>query len=756
MDFDKVKLFCSRNSDRLIIAAWVISVFVVFLPGLVAGDRTPKIFLWFGEMAILNLPHWDFTSSMLKAGFMPTWTPHIYCGFPHSAFPSTSFYYYPFYLLMHLDYTLAASLEAFIYFSLGGTFAFFGFRRLGMSPAAALVGLMASVGSTWAIFNSSHFWGEREILALALCGWSAANMLKGSFRYRYWLGMVFGLYILLSNNPEMFIYMAIFFVCLSFVQGSWAFRVRHAVLTASAIFAVYLVVAPVFLGLVQYMPFTIRSQGITFEYFTHNALGPKFFAGIVSPLPFVFSGYQSPWYLGLSVLWLGVLFALRHGRRTVPIIASVLLIVILCMDMKYLTEVIYRIPVLNRMLLRYNLFPAALLLVAFLAGRGADDFIETGFRSRWAWLVPVFIGLALAAGSLKFRGPLIVIPVAAAAAAFFRPSLLDSPTRRSIWVVAFVALDMTILSFVLKPWTQMDHFDLHPEARQFLERQTSQERFWTLSSNLMNKDPHLNPNIGMRLDPFLPGTSSPLGYLRMAPMRTTRLINLISPGYLEFKDGKLNKLDRPRPAGPDPFGPKAEHLLSLMNVGWILSNRVELSGFKSLERRPGEKLIFYSNNSVLPRVRTISRWRVARDADESLAAVGSGDMDFSNEAILEAKAGTLKDSPGLSTPHKAWVRESRPGYWEIDLRPGEGGRPEKESALIVAETLTPGWRAFLDGNEVPVHFAYHAFMGVVVPPGPHRIIMYHAPRAFRIGIWVSICSMLCWPATWLGWRKRKS
>jgi hypothetical protein len=148
----------------------------------------------------------------------------------------------------------------------------------------------------------------------------------------------------------------------------------------------------------------------------------------------------------------------------------------------------------------------------------------------------------------------------------------------------------------------------------------------------------------------------------------------------------------------------------------------------------------------------VSSWEVAESADASLAWVEAGKDLFRREAVLESRSGKLSGVRSNASPPEVMVTNSHPGYWDLDV----GGSRTGESLVVVSETLLPGWRAFLDGREVPIHYAYHAFMGVVVPAGTHRLKLVHAPTAFRIGLWASIFTMLTWPVPLLAWRRKRA
>jgi uncharacterized membrane protein YfhO len=50
--------------------------------------------------------------------------------------------------------------------------------------------------------------------------------------------------------------------------------------------------------------------------------------------------------------------------------------------------------------------------------------------------------------------------------------------------------------------------------------------------------------------------------------------------------------------------------------------------------------------------------------------------------------------------------------------------------LVAADAAVPGWRAWVNGEPVPVLTADHLFLGVIVPPGEHDVeLRYRAPGA---------------------------
>ncbi|MFY9552896.1 MAG: YfhO family protein, partial [Thermoanaerobaculia bacterium] len=66
----------------------------------------------------------------------------------------------------------------------------------------------------------------------------------------------------------------------------------------------------------------------------------------------------------------------------------------------------------------------------------------------------------------------------------------------------------------------------------------------------------------------------------------------------------------------------------------------------------------------------------------------------------------------------------------------------REPALVATSiTAWHGWKAALDGREIPAVSYNHAFLGFRVPAGRHRLVLRYASGAFRAGAAVSLVSL---------------
>src|SRR5207247_10707053 len=61
--------------------------------------------------------------------------------------------------------------------------------------------------------------------------------------------------------------------------------------------------------------------------------------------------------------------------------------------------------------------------------------------------------------------------------------------------------------------------------------------------------------------------------------------------------------------------------------------------------------------------------------------------------------------------------------------------------LVLTDTWFPGWRARLDGADVAVQRADHAFRAVALPPGRHEVEFAFTPRGLRPGVAISLAAL---------------
>jgi len=92
----------------------------------------------------------------------------------------------------------------------------------------------------------------------------------------------------------------------------------------------------------------------------------------------------------------------------------------------------------------------------------------------------------------------------------------------------------------------------------------------------------------------------------------------------------------------------------------------------------------------------------------------------------------LADAAGMTR-----VEEETPNRIVVDT---EG---ETAATLVFADCYFPGWKATLDGREIPIEPAFHAFQSVQVPRGESRVIWDFRPSHWSLYLVVSgVCGLL--------------
>ncbi|MBS2029375.1 MAG: hypothetical protein JST54_15845 [Deltaproteobacteria bacterium] len=120
-----------------------------------------------------------------------------------------------------------------------------------------------------------------------------------------------------------------------------------------------------------------------------------------------------------------------------------------------------------------------------------------------------------------------------------------------------------------------------------------------------------------------------------------------------------------------------------------------------------------------PRARplvSLPRLRGARDGHEAQLRFANDDP-WPEDVAWQVGLGTERE------PAVGQVRSSRsrPDEIEVELQLDRGG------PVLVAEQCSPGWRATLDGQPVPLAIADLAFCTLNAPAGGHRVVLRYVP-----------------------------
>lgn len=181
--------------------------------------------------------------------------------------------------------------------------------------------------------------------------------------------------------------------------------------------------------------------------------------------------------------------------------------------------------------------------------------------------------------------------------------------------------------------------------------------------------------------------------------------------------------------------------LSFLNVRYVIARTDPPEGWRIAAEDRGTRVL--ENMRVLPRAFVPRRVRYERDGTKTVDAMKRA-TDFGDLAWIEAAE--LEPHEAANGPGTLILRRSGLGY-VIDAEMEHAGW------IVVSATAWKGWRASIDGNRVATHFANHAFLGVSVPQGSHRVSLEYRPSSFTRGRNVSLATLLlviCYKARRVG------
>jgi hypothetical protein len=148
----------------------------------------------------------------------------------------------------------------------------------------------------------------------------------------------------------------------------------------------------------------------------------------------------------------------------------------------------------------------------------------------------------------------------------------------------------------------------------------------------------------------------------------------------------------------------------------------------------------------------VHRLEETTGAEDTLALLFSPGRDAEAVAVVEAgRRPPVAEAPAGASEHISIV-EDLPERLTLDVGAAA------PALLVLTDTFYPGWQATVDGEPVAIVRADHAFRGVPVNTGRHRVVFLYAPASLRRGAAVSLVAalgvILC--LAWPGARRGRS
>ncbi|HEV7669728.1 MAG TPA: YfhO family protein [Thermoanaerobaculia bacterium] len=248
------------------------------------------------------------------------------------------------------------------------------------------------------------------------------------------------------------------------------------------------------------------------------------------------------------------------------------------------------------------------------------------------------------------------------------------------------------------------------------------------------------------------------------PQRVLALDHALPPDmatHYGFEDPRgdnaltLRRLAQFRNAMNDPASPSwtlvhfnrpDDRTIDLLNARYVLVPRL-----KKVPRwyRPiaaGATLALYENLRALPRAFLPKRIVLGNDPATLLDRAATI-KSFRQAATIEPIDRKVATKERRNARGRLTTRRRGLGF-QIDAELGTAGW------IVVSEPHWHGWRATIEGRELPLAYADHAFVGIQAPAGRSRIELVYRPWSFDWGLWISgVSALLLAAIAGVGWRR---
>lgn len=181
-------------------------------------------------------------------------------------------------------------------------------------------------------------------------------------------------------------------------------------------------------------------------------------------------------------------------------------------------------------------------------------------------------------------------------------------------------------------------------------------------------------------------------------------------------------------SNPDPISfnrvfDLSRPFLSMINAKFAITSKTALlpDGWRVVAEDRSTRVI--ENTRVLPRA-FLPRWIRYEQNDTQTVYDMIEETDFAETGWIRAP----EYKPHRIANGRGTLRTRRAGSrFEI------AASMQNDGWVIVSESAWNGWRAYLDGRRVRIHYANNAFIGVFIPAGEHTLRLEYLPKAFTRG-----------------------
>lgn len=684
-----------------------------------------------------------FLAESFRAGELPLWIPYICAGRPFAADPQTGVFYPLNLLYAVLPVPAALTVLIFIHMAAAGLSCCLLARQIGLGGFASLV---SGVIFMWNGFLVSHAYrGQSErvealaYLPLILLLIERAER-TGRLRWYVW-GGVAGALQFLAGAPQIawMTWVGVGVYVLARRACFWKDGKLHR-LGRSVVGGLVALAVTAGLAAIQIVPtvelvlhsnraerslefsgaFSFPLENLIHIFFPNYSIAPG--VGFLETNPET-SGYVGE--IGIVLAGLGLLCSERRLKWAFCAIAVLSAFIMLGPATPVFTLLYHAVPGLSAFRIHSRAIVMVSLCLAVWAGMGADTMWSRTDRAR-SRLTGLALTLALlvimgmtAPGLDRFLDSGIgQVPALWSALALAGLALvgvgLGGVLRRE-WVrpvfLGIICFDLFYVGASMSSYRRVEKAQCRPPAseRAVLARMRQDEGLFrfALPRELVRE------NFGV-----LAHVSGVNGFISLSLDRYYRFVH-------EMRSQSVPTERTHTPAGK-VFHPDNSFPFKVLNVRYSVGR----------DPRTGE-LTLVSRDNYPPRAFLASRFEVKNDGDAVLRAIKDPAFDPLDVVLFEKDPG-VPFSPGPPDAENR-VRVVQYGSRTIVLE----AALQSDAFLVLSEVDYPGWRAYVDGEEVRIHRADYLLRAIPLRAGHYdRIVFRYVPRSFSIGLLITVGSAL--------------
>ena len=175
-------------------------------------------------------------------------------------------------------------------------------------------------------------------------------------------------------------------------------------------------------------------------------------------------------------------------------------------------------------------------------------------------------------------------------------------------------------------------------------------------------------------------------------------------------------------------------LLRATNVKHVVAfHALHVRGLDLVQEFPEHYSALYEVADAVPRAYVARRSIFDPNVKTTLERMASDDFDPLRDVILDAP---VQLEPNASFQGSATINRYENNRVLVDARLSDSG------VLVLTDAFYPGWKVFVDGKEQTIRRANYLFRGVELPSGAHQVEFVYDPLSFKIGLIVSLLTVV--------------